>query len=645
MRSRSFLASVLVAGTLLASLAIAAPAGAFVNWPGYLFDPSHTSLNGAATAITPANAGTIAPAWSQAFAPGGGFFASPVVYNGDVYIGGNDGWFYQLDEATGKVLHSRHLGKEFACTDTPSYAYGVVDTATVAPDPSRGGALTVYVTGGDGTGTDGTVTNGHDGIFLWALDATTLKPVWTTDPVPVDVQPGDVGWASPMVSNGTISVGIASACDAPLVSGGMSVRSQANGALISKYLTVPPGVLGGSIWSTPAISGSSTWLATGNPDPTAGAQQGDSFSIVRLDGNATTHSDIWTVVPDQTGKDNDFGASPTLFTGTVNGVAGTPMIGDCNKNGTFYALRSQQLSLGAPVWKYQLSIQDDLLCNASAIWDAGAHQLIAGSTQTPNGNPGSIQALSPDQNPASRVIWQSYLPCAVEGPPSEDGAGVLAVVTFNGDLPCSGTAVPSLYLFDAHATVPNGSGPPAPQLLKTIPLGRAAFSQPAFADGYLFVTTDGSMMAYRVPAPPTPPTGGGSPPPPPSGAPTVTRAQIKADLRRALVPRGRAARILALLKHRRYTFMFRAPTAGKVVIEWLALPRGARAAKATKPVIVASGSARFAKPGRVRITIRLTPAGRRMLKHAHSLRLTAKGIYTPKGGSSLTATRTLRLRR
>jgi hypothetical protein len=643
LKSRSFLSSVLVAAALLVSLAIAAPAGAFVNWPGYLFDPSHTSLNGAATAITPANAGAIAPAWSQAFAPGGGFFASPVVYNGDVYIGGNDGWFYQLDEATGKVLHSLHIGKEFACTDTPNFGYGVVDTATVAPDPSRGGAPTVYVTGGDGT--DGTTTNANDGIWLWALDPTTLKPVtsWPTDPAPVDVQPGDVGWASPMVSNGTISVGIASACDAPLVTGGMSVRSQANGALIGKYLTVPPGVLGGSIWSTPAISGSSTWLATGNPDPTAGAQQGDSFSIVRLDGNATTHSDIWTVVPDQTGKDNDFGASPTLFTGTVNGVAGTRMIGDCNKNGTFYAVQSQQLSVGAPVWKYQLSIQDDLLCNAGAIWDAGAHQLIAGSTQTPNGNPGSIQALSPDQNPASRVIWQSYLPCAVEGPPSEDGAGVLAVVTYNGDFPCSGTAVPSLYLFNAHATVPNASGPPAPQLLKTIPLGRAAFSQPVFADGYLFVTTDGSLMPYSVPAPPT---GGGSPPPPPpSGTPTVTRAQIKADLRRALLPRGRAARIRALLKHHGYTFMFTAPTAGKVVIEWSALARGARAAKATKPVIVARGSARFSKPGRVRITIRLTPAGKRILKHARSIKLTAKGTYTPRGGSSLTATRAFRLRR
>lgn len=221
-----------------------------------------------------------------------------------------------------------------------------------------------------------------------------------------------------------------------------------------------------------------------------------------------------------------------------------------------------------------------------------------------------------------------------------DGAGVLAVVTYNGDGPCSTGTTPSLYLYNAHATVPNGAGPPAPQLLKTIALGRAAFSQPAFADGYLFVGTEGSLMAYSVPAS-TPPTGGGSPPPPP----TVTAAQIKADLRRALLPNGKAARIRALLKHHGYTFVFSAPTAGKVVIDWIAPAHRAKAGKAAKPVIVAIGRARFSKPERVRITIRLTARGVRMLKTVRSIRLTAKGTYTPTGSSSVTASRTFRLRR
>jgi hypothetical protein len=467
--------------TLLVSLIGAASALGYVNWPGYQFDTGHSSLNSAATTITPAHAPALAPAWSKAFAPSSGFESSPVVYNGSIYIGGKNGTFYELNEVTGAVIHSIKIGTEQACTQG-TYHYGIEATPAVAPDPGRAGAPTVYITGANGT------TTGKGGDYLWALDATTLKPVWATDPVPVDTEKGSVAWASPMVSNGTISVGIASACDYPLVRGGMSVFNQTTGALEGTYYTVPAGTLGGTIWSTPVISGGSTWVATGNSSETKGAVQGDSFSIVRLQG--FTKEDIWTV-PHQTGTDNDFGASPTLFTGLV-GATETPMIGVCNKNGTYYALQSMSLSSG-PVWTYQLSANDGALCNSGGVWDAGANELIVGSTKTPNGHGGSIQALSPDATAANRVIWQSYLPCAVEGPPSEDGAGVLAVVTFG---PCSG-GVQSLYLYNAHATVANGSGPPAAKLLKTIKLGASDFSQPAFADGYLFVATEKNLMAYH----------------------------------------------------------------------------------------------------------------------------------------------------
>ena len=360
MKRGAFVFSILVSVVLMAFLAVAAPALAYVNWPGYLFDPGHSSLNGAATTITPGNAGSLAPAWSSAFTPpklgSGGFDATPVVYDGYIYIGGNNGTFYQLDEATGAVVHSVFLGQEAACNQTSTpFSYGVVDTATVAPDPSRGGAPTVYVTGGNGTSSVG-------GIYLWALDANTLQPVgsWATDPVTVDTENGAVGWASPMLSNGNISVGIASGCDFPLVQGGLSVFSQADGSLVASYKTVGPddptlGPLGGTIWATPAESGNSTWVATGNAAEAAPASDnGDSTSIVRLDSTSATKQDIWTV-PGQNGKDNDFGGSPTLFTGSLNGTP-TQMIGDCNKNGNFYALKSQDLSPG-PVWTDQRGVR------------------------------------------------------------------------------------------------------------------------------------------------------------------------------------------------------------------------------------------------------------------------------------------------
>ena len=103
--------SILGAVGLLVSAAGAAPALAHVNWPGYLLDTAHSSLNNAAKTITPANAGTLAPAWRQGFAPAAsGFSASPVIYNGSIYIGANNGSFNQVNEATGALVHHLKLG-------------------------------------------------------------------------------------------------------------------------------------------------------------------------------------------------------------------------------------------------------------------------------------------------------------------------------------------------------------------------------------------------------------------------------------------------------------------------------------------------------------------------------------------------------
>jgi hypothetical protein len=465
----------------------AASAQAYVNWPGYLFDPGHSSLNAAASAITPARAPFITQAWLTAFNPPGGFYSSPTVYNGSIYIGGRNGVFYQLSEATGAVLHSVNMGSENPCAPFPGQ-WGTTATATVAPDPSRGGAATVYVTAG-------TPAGGSGGIYLWALDAATLQPVWSTDPVAVDLQPGSYAWSSPTLSGGQISVGISSGCDGPLVRGGLAVFNQAGGSPVGTYYTVPSGSLGGAIWSTAAASGTTSWVSTGNAQTTAGAIPGDSFSIVRLQGASKV--DLWTA-PNLTGTDSDFGASPTLFSGSVGGVS-TPLVGACNKNGVFYALRSFALSSG-PVWTFRIGGTDatGAACISAAVWDGSARELIIGGNHTVAAIDGaqwggSLRALRPDATVSNRVIWEQGLPCAVQGTPTENGAGVVAVVTWNA---CTAGGTPSLYLFNARMSISNPLGNPNPQLLNTIPL-QEAFGQPTFADGYLLVASTGGLMAYH----------------------------------------------------------------------------------------------------------------------------------------------------
>src|SRR6266704_6218845 len=74
------------------------------DWPGYLFDNGHSSHNALATAITPANASTLVEDWSFIDPlptiqgqPGAGFYSSPTIANGVVYIGSNTGNFYALN--------------------------------------------------------------------------------------------------------------------------------------------------------------------------------------------------------------------------------------------------------------------------------------------------------------------------------------------------------------------------------------------------------------------------------------------------------------------------------------------------------------------------------------------------------------------
>jgi hypothetical protein len=475
---------------LVAAIAWAAPAQGYANWPGYLFDPGHSSFNGGAGAITPSRVPLLSAAWSAAFNPGTTFWGSPTVYNGSVYIGGLNGVFYQLSETTGALLHSVNTGMETVCGSNGRL--GISSTATVAPDPSRAGAPTVYVTGGN-------VAGGNGGIYLYALDAATLQPVWSVDPVLVDKQPGANAWSSPTVSGGQISVGISSGCDLPLVRGGLAVFRQADGSSIGTYYTMPAGSVGAGIWSSAAASGTTAWATTGNASESPGSAQGDAYSILRFNGASKV--DGWTV-PNLIGTDSDFGASPTLFTGSVGGVS-TPMVGACNKNGVFYALQSNSLSAG-PVWTFRIGGKDSsepTACISAAVWDAAGRQLIIGGNHTLAAIdgfqwPGSIRALAPDANVSNRVLWDMGLPCPVQGTPTENGAGVVAVVTWNDS--CMSGSSPAVYLINAHVTTPNPLGNPSPVVLKVIQLSSGGFSQPTFADGYLFVAgVSGGLMAYH----------------------------------------------------------------------------------------------------------------------------------------------------
>jgi outer membrane protein assembly factor BamB len=263
----------------------------------------------------------------------------------------------------------------------------------------------------------------------------------------------------------------------------VKVFQQATGAPIATYFSVPDGAVGASVWSSVAVSTSGNVIVTtGNP-PESSTQPGDSFSIVRLDGQTLEKLDIWTV-QDDLFPDSDFGGSPTIFQANLEGTI-TPMVGACNKNGKYYAWRIDNLAAG-PVWTFQAGNPETTgpgLCIAAAIWD-GSHLFVASNGTTIGDVPfgGSIRELDPS---TGAVIWNTGLADSVLGSPTENGAGVIAAATFN-----EGPGETAAYLIDAS----NGS------ILNTISTSDVSTSaQPVFADEFLFVATiGGKLTAYKI---------------------------------------------------------------------------------------------------------------------------------------------------
>lgn len=84
---------------------------------------------------------------------------------------------------------------------------------------------------------------------------------------------------------------------------------------------------------------------------------------------------------------------------------------------------------------------------------------------------------------------------------------------------------------------------------------------------------------------------------------------------------------------------FKALEAGTLSVQWYEVPSGAKLAKHSKakPVLVASGQMSFPAAGTSQVKVRLTAAGKRLLKHAKQLKLTAKGMFTPRGEAAVSA--------
>jgi polyvinyl alcohol dehydrogenase (cytochrome) len=478
---RSAVRETVVAGgalALFAALAVPVPVAwagsSFVNWPSYLDGVNHHSYTAQAKVITPSNAASLTEAWHFMPGPppvkalGYALNASPTVYDGMIYIGGNNGTFYAINESTGAVEWQRAIGYVVdSCGGR-----GITATATVAPDPVTK-ALTVYVSSGNG--------------YLYAMNAATGAVTWKSVIHRSSVQnPNYYDWSSPTVANNKVYIGFAGSC-LNHVRGALDAFSQATGKKLATYYTVPAGQVGGSIWSSAAVaSDGHVFVGTGNVVSPTPPNEGTSESIVELSGAKLSQLGVWQLpLSEQPSDDDDFGASVSLFSAVLPGTSKpTAMVGDCNKNGIYYALKQNDLAAG-PVWQTQIAAARSGMgaaCLSSTVVK-GNDLYVAGSATTIGGTsyPGSIDELNAA---TGAIVWATGLPSQVLGTPSLDGAGLLAVGTY-----ADGSDPQADYLLDPTtgaivATVSNGDS--------------SQFAQPVFADQYLLIATDSAgLYAYE----------------------------------------------------------------------------------------------------------------------------------------------------
>jgi outer membrane protein assembly factor BamB len=128
---------------------------------------SRSHSNPAAKAVSPANVPNLVRKWqffpdpsTQLGQRAARFDATPVTYNGVIYVGAESGDFYAVQAATGTVVWKQFLG----FVGAPCGA-GVASTAALSPDPATG-EVRVYVGGGDG--------------FVYALNAGDGAVRWKT---------------------------------------------------------------------------------------------------------------------------------------------------------------------------------------------------------------------------------------------------------------------------------------------------------------------------------------------------------------------------------------------------------------------------------------------------------------------------------
>lgn len=391
------------------------------DWPEFRRDDQRTGYNPNQMLITKANVATLAPKWISDTK--GGMFASPIIFNGNVYKADLGGHVLDLNEATGATKWTFLPTSGDSFVGSPAYNNGVLYEGS------------------------------NKGAF-YAIDAATgaMKIKY-----PLNVQFASFQ-SSPLVAGGAVYAAVSNLDEdnkGCITSDQFVAFSPTSPTIISTLSVTPSGSSGPGFWASPMLDPQGySYLATGNSCVGPPLQVADAILNV---GPATMRIN-WDQQGPPDGHDLDYGATPVYVDG---------MVVDGAKDGNVYAYNT---ATGVRAWKTNAGITDGAIVGSLAT--DGVHIFVP-FVVTSTG--GAVVALNLD----GTVAWS--LPTA----PDENGFGVLSApavsqgMVFVGytDTGCATAPCNGISALDANTG----------QVLWRYRTIHTIYAGPALVDGGLFV--------------------------------------------------------------------------------------------------------------------------------------------------------------
>ena len=293
-------------------------------WPTYRHD-----LNNTGTAPGPSQASFVHLRARWTFTADDRITSTPTVVGGIAYFGTFAGSVYAVDAERGRLLWRRNLGSNPAGIKPYGGPRGVLGSVAIA---------------------DGLAYADSGSCLAAAFDARTGRERWRR--TICSTKRYDDTYASPVVADGLVLLGISMISDEPTDSGREIALDARSGVLRWTMSARRYRGTGSGITTTPALDldDGIGYIGSGNPTPMDAPPPGPdpgSDSVIAFDIKTGTTRWLYGPVNPHDAYDLDFLASVNRFQ-IGAGSARRWIVGEANKNGTYYALDALT---GKLVWR------------------------------------------------------------------------------------------------------------------------------------------------------------------------------------------------------------------------------------------------------------------------------------------------------